>query len=217
MSIRVVIADDHPVVRDGLRFSLERSGRDIRVVGDAADGREVLDMAAKTPADVYILDITMPLLNGMDTARELIRRNPAAKVIVLSLHDTRAMVEEALKSGARGYLTKQTASRNVAEAVSEVHAGRCFLSPDIARFVVESSLTRTRGPHGAKSAGTLTRQERKILQLIAEGHTTKEIAVQLGRAENTIHAHRNNLMAKLNLHKQADLVRYAIKEGIAKL
>lgn len=216
MSIRVVIADDHPVVRDGLRMTMERSGKDIVVVGEAADGMEVLKVARTLRADVYILDITMPNMNGIETARELLKRSPAAKIVMLSLHDTKVMVEEALAAGVRGYLTKEMATRHVVEAVTEVHAGRFYLCPRIAHLVVEAGLMGKKGPRKRGAAvGTLTGQERKVLQLIAEGHSNKEIAGMLDLAVNTIHAHRNNVMAKLNIHKQADLVRYAVREGIA--
>ena len=218
MSIRVVIADDHPVVRDGLRMTIERSGKDIVVVGEASDGMEVLTMAATRPADVFILDVTMPNMNGIDTARELLKRSPGAKIIMLSLHDTKAMVEEALAAGARGYLTKEMVTRTVVEAVAEVHAGGYYLCPKIAHFVVEAGLmgkeaSRKRGAASVALSG----QERKVLQLIAEGHSNKEVAARLHVSVNTIHAHRNSMMAKLNIHKQADLVHYAIKAGIAKL
>ena len=142
----------------------------------------------------------------------------AAKVIILSLHSTKAMVEAALAAGARGYLTKEMATRTVVEAVTEVHAGRYYLCPTVAHFVVEAGFIRRKGPRlrGAAPVG-LTGQERKVLQLIAEGHSNKEIAALLNLSANTIHVHRNSVMAKLNLHKQADLVHYAIKAGIAKL
>jgi len=217
MSIRVLIADDHPIVRDGLRLSLERSGRDVQVVGEAANGVMVLELAETCCADVFILDITMPRLNGLDTARELIKRRRTARIIILSLHDSRALVEESMAVGARGYLTKETASRNVTEAVCEVYAGRFYLSPEIAHFMVE------RRERGGGNGGVieplpaLTACERRVLQLIAEGRTTKEIADVLGRAIDTIRTHRKNLMAKLGIHKQTDLVRYAVKEGISKL
>ena len=217
MSIRVVIADDHPVVRDGLRLTIERDGGDLVVVGEASDGMKVLTMARTRPVDVFILDITMPNMNGIETARELLKRFPAAKIIMLSLHDTKAMVEEALAAGARGYLTKEMATRNVVEAVTEVHAGRYYLCPQIAHFVVEAGLMGKSSPKRGAATVALTGQERKVLQLIAEGHTNKEIAALLDVSVNTIHAHRNSVMAKLNIHKQADLVHYAIKAGIAKL
>lgn len=219
MSIRVFIADDHPVVREGLRMTIERSGKDIVVVGEASNGMEVLVLARSKSADVFILDITMPDLNGIETARELLKRYHSAKIIILSLHDTKAMVEEALEAGVRGYLTKESAVQNVVEAVSEIHAGRFYLSPKIAHFVIDagfkkkSQIPLKRG----NSPVALTVQEKKVLQLIAEGHSNKEIADMLNLAVNTIHAHRNNTMAKLNIHKQAGLVRYAIKAGIAKL
>jgi len=218
MSIRVVIADDHPVVRDGLRLAIERSGKPIVIVGEAADGMEVLKLARERPPDVFIMDIIMLNLNGIETARELLKRSPGAKIIMLSLHDTRAMVEEALAAGARGFLTKETATRNVVDAVGDVHAGRYYLSPAIAHYVVEAGLPgkkRSRKREAAPVA--LTGQERKVLQLIAEGHSTKEVAAMLGVSVNTIHTHRSQLMAKLDMHKQTDLVHYAIKAGIAKL
>jgi DNA-binding NarL/FixJ family response regulator len=218
MSIRVIIADDHPVVRDGLRLTIDRSGKNIAVVGEVSDGMEVLTMARTRPADVFILDITMPNLNGIETARELLKRSPPAKIIMLSLHDTKAMVEEALAAGARGYLTKEMATRTVVEAVTEVHAGRYYLCPRVAHFVVEAGLMGKRGSRKRGDAPVaLTGQERKVLQLIAEGHSNKEIAAMLDRSVNTIHAHRNSAMAKLNIHKQAGLVHYALREGIAKL
>jgi DNA-binding NarL/FixJ family response regulator len=218
MSIRVVIADDHPVVRDGLRLTIERSGAAIVIVGEASDGMEVLKAARTSRADVFILDITMPKLNGIETARELLKRVPAAKVIMLSLHSTKIMVEESLAAGARGYLTKEMATRTVVEAVIAVHAGRYYFCPTIAHFVAEAGFIERKGsrPRGAVRVG-LTGQERKVLQLISEGQSNKEIAALLDLSVNTIHAHRNSVMAKLNLHKQAGLVHYAIKSGIAKL
>lgn len=218
MKIRVILADDHPVVREGLRMTLEGSGRNIAVVGEASDGFEVLTLAKAEPADVFILDITMPKMNGLEAARELRRAFPSAGVIMLSLHDSKTFVEEALAIGVRGYLTKETATRHVVDAVTEVHAGRHYLCPAIAHFVVEASRS---GRETSKLRGAaplaLTGQERKVLQLIAEGHSNKDAAALLGLSANTIHVHRNSIMAKLGIHKQADLIRYAIKAGLAKL
>ncbi|MGA3178789.1 MAG: response regulator transcription factor [Verrucomicrobiota bacterium] len=218
MSIRLLIADDHPVVRDGLRLAIERNGKNIVIAGEASDGMEVLEIARTKPFDVCILDITMPKMNGIETARELLPSRPGAKIIMLSLHDSRAMVEESLSAGALGFLTKETATRNVVDAVTEVHAGRYYLCPAIAHFVVEAGLMgkKASGKRGAIPVA-LPGQERKVLQLIAEGQSNKEIAALLQVSVNTVHAHRNQAMAKLNIHKQADLVRYAIKAGIAKL
>jgi len=218
MPIRVFIADDHPVVRDGLRLSIERKSKDLVVVGEASDGMEVLKAVETTPADVFILDISMPKMNGIEVTRELLKKYPAGKVIVLSLHDTKALVEEALAAGALGYITKETATRNVVDAVTAVQAGQCYLSPAVAKFVVEAGRMGKKDSRKRRATTvSLTGQERKVLQLIAEGHSNKEIAAMLDLSANTIHAHRNSVMAKLSIHKQADLVRYAVREGIAKL
>jgi DNA-binding NarL/FixJ family response regulator len=212
-----MIADDHPVVRDGLRFSIERSGSDIDIVAEVCNGLELLRQAESFPAEVYILDITMPELNGIEAARELARRQPSAGIIMLSFHSSREMVEQALAAGARGYLTKETATRHVVEALSEIHAGRSYFSPDIAHLVLDDCLSRHGRDRVTRRGPPLSLQEKRVLQLVAEGFTTKEIAAKLKRSENTVHTHRNHLMAKLGLHKGTDLVRYAIREGIAKL
>lgn len=215
MSIRVLIADDHPIVRDGLRFCIERWGKNIEITGEAQDGMEVLQLAKKHPIDVFILDVAMPLLNGLDTTRALLREQPTAKIIVLSFHTTRGVVEEAMRAGARGYLTKETASQHIVEAVRQVAGGRSYLSPDVDRFMVELAFKGHRGRRNQRT-GALTVQERRVLQLIAEGKTSKEIASLLSVATNTVHAHRKNLMAKLDVHKQTDLVRIALRDGIIK-
>jgi two-component system, NarL family, response regulator NreC len=216
VNISVLIADDHPLVRDGLRLILQHNGNQIVIAGEAADGLEVLQIAKSHLIDVFILDITMPRLNGLDTARELIRRRKNAKVIILSIHDSRSFLESAIEIGVRGYLTKETAGRKIAEAVCEVQAGRFYFSPSIAHYMVEEALVGA-----AKSPilqmAALTVQERKVLQLIAEGRTAKEVASELGCAANTIHSHRRNLMTKLHIHKGTELARFAVKEGIAKL
>jgi len=218
VNIRVLMADDHPMVREGLRLTIERSGTGIEIVGEASDGIEVLAMAQTSPADVYILDITMPKLNGIECTRELIKNVATAKIILLSLHDTKDIVAEALGAGARGYLTKEMAPRTVVDAVIEVHAGGRYLDPRIAQFADEIGLTGRENPGKRRPARTsLTGQEKKVLQLIAEGHSNKEVAKLLNLSINTIHVHRTNLMSKLDIHKHADLVRYAIKSGLAKL
>lgn len=217
MSIRVLLADDHPIVRDGLRFSLERSGRDIEVVGEAADGIAVLKLAETLPVDVFILDITMPRMNGLVATRELLKRRPSALVIILSLHDSRAMVESALAAGARGFLTKETAGARIAEAVAEVKAGRFYLSPEILHYAVEKVLTGPSASAPVKSSvSDLTARETRVMQLVAEGRTSREIAAEFTCSIETVRAHRKNLMAKLGVHKQADLVRLAIKEGLCR-
>jgi DNA-binding NarL/FixJ family response regulator len=215
MSIRILIADDHPIVRDGLRFSIERSDKSIQIVAESATGMEVLRKSETTEIDVYILDITMPELNGIETAIELLRRKPEARIIILSFHNSRAMIEKAMATGAKGYLTKETATQTVVEAVRQVHSGKVFLSPEIANLA-PAAVTKQCLRISSAAEEKLTHQERRILQLIAEGFSTKEIAAKLERSPNTVHVHRNRIMAKLAIHKYTDLVRYALREGIAK-
>jgi DNA-binding NarL/FixJ family response regulator len=217
MSIRVLIADDHPLVRDGLRFAIERSDKDIEIIAEASDGMEALKLAEKHPVDVFILDITMPMLNGLETARKLLRKKPATRIIILSFHDSHAMVQEAIKAGARGYLTKETASQNVVEAVHEVYKGGFYLSPTIAHVLIDKFRRKGKESLSSKLLANLTTQERTVLQLIAEGRSAKEIAAGLGCTMNTVQSHRKNLMTKLGIHKGTEIVRFAIREGIAKL
>jgi DNA-binding NarL/FixJ family response regulator len=216
MSIRVLIADDHPLVREGLRHAIDRGRPGIEIIAETTNGLELLKAAAAHPVDIFIIDISMPLMNGLDAARALLKKDPAARIIMLTLHDSRALVEEAMGIGARGYLTKETASSRVVEAVREVNAGRYYLSPEVQEFLVDKARTGPGTAVGTRRA-ELTAQERKVLQLISEGRSGKEIATELGRSLNTVNAHRKHLMAKLGLHKQTDLVRYALREGIGKL
>lgn len=217
MNIRVVLADDHPVVRAGLKSVIEKSGREIVVVSEAADGNEVLRIAEKSGVDVFLLDIEMPFLNGLETAERLIRKNPKAKVIILSLHDARIYVDRAVRAGVKGYILKESATEDVIKAIEEVHRGRFFLSPAISKYIVDGFLGKISDKKTKPASNGLTNREREILQLIGEGLTNKEIALRLNIFLNTAQAHRRNLMQKLDIHKQADLIRYAIREGIAKL
>jgi len=218
MSIRVILADDHPVVREGLRSAIEKaSGNAISVVGEASNGTEVLDLSRKSPADVYILDDAMPRLNGIDTADKLIKADPACKVIILSIYDSRVLVEKAFRLGVRGYILKESATDELIQAILEVHQGRFFLSPAITRYIVNGFIGKMSRQASPEKTGRLTRRETEVLQLIAEGHTSKEIATKLDLYLNTIFVYRRKIMRKLDIHKQADLVRYAIKEGICKL
>jgi DNA-binding NarL/FixJ family response regulator len=211
-SIRVVIVDDHPLIRDGLRRTIERSGAPIEIVGEAEDGAQALELLARCRVDVVLLDITMPRLNGLEVARALPRLQRRARVVMLSVHSTREHVEQALDAGARGYLTKESAGGSVVEAIRAVHAGRFYLSPDVTGFLVD------RGPGAAAGVlSSLTAIERRVLELLAEGRTTKEIADAMSCSPNTVRVHRHKLMSKLDLHRQAELVRFAIREGLARL
>jgi len=217
MEIKVILADDHHLVREGLRSVIQKRGGDIRVIGEASSGKEVLAMAKKNPADVYVLDITMPILNGIATTERLIRMDPGSKIVILSIHDSRFLVEKAIKSGARGYITKEDAVDEIILAIREAYRGRYFLSPSISMHVIRGYL-REKGQNKSEEKGAgLTNRETEILQLIAEGSSCKEIARRFGLSVHTVHGHKKNAMQKLDLHKQADLIRYALKEGISKL
>jgi DNA-binding NarL/FixJ family response regulator len=177
----------------------------------------VLEFARKNPVDVYILDISMPILNGIETTIKLIKTNPDNRIIILSIHDSRSFVEKALYCGARGYLLKVNAVDDVIHAIHEVHKGRFFLSSSISKYIVNGFLSDLQKREINENLVRLTGREREVLQLIAEGFTNKEIASNLNLALNTVHVHRKNIMQKLDIHKHAGLIRYAIKEGIIKL
>ncbi len=216
--VRVFIADDHPVVRDGLRFTIERSGRGLSVVGEAANGRDVLAFAATGRVDVFILDVTMPELNGIDTARMLLAADPAARILMLSFHDSKAIVEAALQSGARGYILKESATQDVVAAIREVMRDRYYLSPAISHVVIEGFLESRRAQTATGLAGQpLTPRERETLQLIAQGLTSREVAERLDVSVNTVRVHRRRLMAKLDVHKETDLVRHAAQRGMVQM
>lgn len=217
MGIKVILADDHHLVREGLRSVIQKKGGDIRVIGEASNGKDVLAMAKKNPADVYVLDITMPILNGIATTERLIKMDPQSKIVILSIHDSRIFVEKAIKSGARGYITKESAIEEIILAIREAFKGKFFLSPSISMYVIDGFL-REMSQNKSEEKGTeLTKRETEILQLIAEGFSGKEIARRLGLSVHTVQGHKKNAMQKLDLHKQADLIRYAFKEGISKL
>ncbi|KPJ61141.1 MAG: hypothetical protein AMJ42_01240 [Deltaproteobacteria bacterium DG_8] len=217
MSIKVIIADDHAVVRDGIRAVVERKGKNIKIIGEASNGKEVLKMAENNPADVYLLDIAMPILNGIEATEKLRKMDKECKIIILSMYDDGNLVGKALQYGANGYIVKETATEEIIHAIHEVYMNRFFLSPRISKFVVNGFLGKSKHSNQYKSVIKLTKREREILQLIAEGFTNKEVAIQLNLSTYTVHVHRNNIMKKLDIHKQADLIRYALKEGISHL
>lgn len=214
MQIRIVIADDHSVVRQGIKTILESADQNYAVVAEAQDGREVLQIAGQQEADIYILDISMPKLNGLETTRRLIKLNPATKIVILSMLDDRVSVEKALDYGARGFLVKDSAVEEVTQAIDEVFRGGTYLSPAVAKYKQTLFHGRKQKYGRSDTIIDLTEKEREVLQLLAEGHTSKEIAVELNIAFNTVNVHRKHIMKKLDVHKSADLVRFAIKEGI---
>ncbi|WP_428897808.1 DNA-binding response regulator [Parelusimicrobium proximum] len=224
--IKIVLADDHTLVRDGIKAIIERANKTgkkvsekdlFSVEAELNNGRELLDYASKksNETDVYVVDISMPVLNGIEATQKLLKVRPDAKVIILSMYDDRISVERALKAGAKGFVVKVAPSGEILEAIREVNAGRFYLCSKVSKYVVQGFLGKA--APSKKDPKSLTPKEKEILQLIAEGYSSKEIAKEFGLSLNTVHVHRNNIMCKLDIHKQAELVRYAIKEGIAHL
>ncbi len=207
MPTRVLLADDHALIRQGLKALLEKQG--IQVVTEASDGQEAVRLAEKGQPEVAILDITMPLLNGVDAARELMKSTPKTKVILLTQHDEDQYVTEALRAGVKGYVLKSQAADDLVHAIREVGKGSVYLSPSISRAVVDAYLSKT-----YVSPDPLSTRERQVLQLVGEGKSTKDIARQLGISVKTAESHRARLMRKLDIHETASLVRYAIRRGL---
>jgi two-component system, NarL family, response regulator NreC len=207
MPIRSLLADDHVMLRQGLRALLEQAG--MVVIGEASDGQEALRLAHAQPPDVAVLDIGMPHLNGIETARRLRGVLPQTKIVLLTMHTDDPYVLEAMQAGAVGYVLKTQAALDIVQAIRDVVQGGIYLSPRVSRAVVQAYLTRSDLP-----PDPLTSREREILQLIAEGQTTKEIAWSLDLSVKTVESHRINLMRKLDIHETATLVRYAIRRGL---
>ena len=211
---RILVADDHTIVRQGLRAILEGEP-DIEVVGEAADGREAVRKAVTLAPDVVIMDVSMPKMNGLEATARIVKGNPAIRVVALTMHSSEEYVFSLLKAGAKGYLLKESVSSDLVEAIHAVEGGGTYLHPSISTKVVEGYL---KGPQTTTRTGmvdVLTPREREILQLIAEGHTNKEIAGMLVLSVKTIENHRTRIMDKLEIHNVAGLTRYAIDRGIA--
>lgn len=209
--IRLLLVEDHTVMREALQSLLD-SHSEFVVVGEASKGHEVLMLAEKTAPDVVVMDINIPELNGIDATRQLVARFPHIRILGLSINVQGRMVSEMLKAGARGYVPKSCAARELLDAIRTVYAGKMYVSPEVLGDVVDSQLKSPQPESGAFI--TLTEREREVLQLIAEGHSTKEVGDLLCLSTPTIHSHRQHIMQKLNARSIADLVRYAIREGI---
>jgi DNA-binding NarL/FixJ family response regulator len=212
--ITVLLAEDHTIVREGFRKMLEMEN-DIEVVGEAQNGRQAIALAKKIQPDVVLMDIAMPLLNGLEATRQILKTDPAIKVLMLSAHSDDAYVTNATESGAVGFLLKQTSAHDVCRAIREVHKGKKFFSPSISRRQDRiHPLTPDRTGTLKKKAAPLTSREMEILQLIAEGKANKETASELGIGIKTVEKHREHVMQKLDIHDTAGLTRYAIGAGI---
>lgn len=211
--IRILLADDHGIVRRGLHYLLERSPG-MQVIGEAADGREAVRLAEETSPDVVIMDIAMPNLNGIEATAQIVRKNPKAGVIILSMHSDEAYLVRALSAGARGYLLKDSAEADLIRAVQAVSQGRPFFSPAISQTLLEDYVRRLQQENLQDSYDLLTDREKEVLQLLAEGKSNKEAAALLGLSLYTVETHRANLMQKLGLHNTAEIVLYAVRKKI---
>jgi DNA-binding NarL/FixJ family response regulator len=213
-SITVLLADDHMIVREGLR-KLLTAGADLEVVGEAQTGRQVVALAKKLQPAVVVMDIAMPELNGLEATRQIRKLTPGTKVLILSAHSDDAYVEQALAFGANGYLVKQTSAHDLAQAIREVHRGNTFFSPAIAKRLRDrAQKTPDRAGQLRKPGNRLSAREMEVIQLIAEGAPSKQVASDLGISIKTVEKHRQSVMQKLNIHDVAGLTRYAIGAGI---
>ncbi len=215
MSIRIVIVDDHKIVRDGLCALLARQD-DMEVIAEASEGREAVRLVKELSPDVVIMDITMPDLNGIEAMRQIGNHVPATRVLALSMHSDRRFVLEALRAGASGYLLKDCAFEELNYAINAVVKNQKYLSPGITNVVIEDYVCHQAVPVTATEPG-LTPREREVLQLLAEGKDAKEIATCLQVSAKTVETHRTRLMNKLNMHSIAGLTKYAIREGLSAL
>jgi len=212
-SVRIVLADDHTIMRHGLRLVLERQP-DFAVIGEAGDGREAIDLVIRETPDVVIMDIAMPLLNGIEATRRIHEERLKTAVVILSMHADEGYILKALRAGARGYLLKDSADTDLIQAVRAVNAGKAFFSPAVSKVLADDYLRQMRQQGVDDPYDLLTPRERELLQLIVELKSTKDIAALLNLSPHTIDTHRANLMQKLNVHSTAELILYAVRKGV---
>jgi two-component system response regulator NreC len=211
--IRVLVTDDHAIVRDGICALLALTG-DIEAVGVAANGREALEMVSKLSPDIVLMDVVMPLMDGLEATRRIRKESPDIKVIVLTQYEDKEYVLPVIEAGASGFISKASASSELTAAIRSVHRGDSFLSPSVARLLVEDYRQIARGDKNKNSSEQLTDREREILKLLAEGYSAREIAQMLVVSPKTVERHKTNLMAKLDIHNRLDLFKYALRKGI---
>ncbi len=207
MKIRIVLAEDHEIVRQGFKSLLEKDG--FEVVGEADNGQDAVRLTEQLRPDVAVVDIAMPILNGIDAAREILRLSPSTRTVLLTMFSEPHYVLEALRAGVRGYLLKTRTVTDLEQAIREVYRGAVYLSNGISRDVVDAYLAKR-----DLESDVLSPRERQVLQLVAEGKTTKEVASLLGVSVKTAESHRSRIMSKLDIHETAGLVRYAIRQGV---
>jgi len=215
-TIKVLLVDDHTIVRKGIRSLLDGEAN-IEVVGEAENGREAVEKVGQLSPNIVLMDSTMPLLNGLEATRQIEKRFPDVKVLILTMHTNEEYILQFLQAGAAGYLVKQSAPQDLVSAIRAVTQGDYFLSPSISKTVIEELVRHNKPDPVEDSYNTLTDREREVLQLIVEGFSNKEIAEQLHISLKTVGVHRINLMHKLNVHNVTELTKYAIRKGIISL
>jgi DNA-binding NarL/FixJ family response regulator len=211
--LRIVLGDDHTLLRQGLRKILEER-RDWEVVAEAGDGREAVRQIVAVRPDVAILDIGMPLLNGIDATRQIVRRLPECRILILSMHANEAYIIQALKAGAKGYMLKDSADTDLIRGVSSVAAGTSFFSPAVAKVMLDDYVRHLEEQGVADRYDSLSEREREIFQLVAEGRSSKEVAELLSVSPATVESHRAHILQKLDVHNTAELVLYAVRRGV---
>jgi two-component system response regulator NreC len=213
MSIKVLIVDDHTIVRHGLSRSIQQQ-EDMEVVGQASDGRAAVELARKLAPDVILMDVSMPFLNGIEATREILREAPATRVIALSMHSAKRYVREMFRAGASGYLLKDCEFDELVQTIRLIADGQTYISPSISRIIVENYARGSTPEERENAFSVLTQREREVLQLMAEGNSTKQIAMRLFISPKTVEAHRLRIMNKLDIDNVALLTKYAIQEGL---
>jgi two-component system, NarL family, response regulator NreC len=211
--VRILLADDHTVMRAGLRLLLERH-QDFEVVGEAADGRQAVDIATALKPAVVVMDIAMPQLNGVEAARQILNRDPETAIVMLSMHSDESYVLRSLKAGARAYLLKDSAEADLVSAIQAIIEGKSFFSPGVRALLKEDYIHRLAKFGADDTYELLTAREREVLQLVAEGRSNKEVAALLNLSLYTVETHRTHILQKLNLHSVPDLILYAVRKGI---
>lgn len=217
MKIRLVLADDHTIIRRGLKALIEESSPDMQVVAEASNGLEVLDIAGRERVDVFVIDIAMPKLDGISTTARLTQENPQARIVILSMYDDEAVIERVIHNGARAFILKDSPPDEVVKAIAKVYTGGYYFSPEISGQIVQSLLEGRHKQRGDEPENKLTERQQEILRLICDGQTEREIGDALNISHHTVHVHKNNIMNLLNLHSKVDLVKYAVKNHIIQL
>jgi DNA-binding NarL/FixJ family response regulator len=211
--LRILLADDHVIMRTGLRALLERQPN-LEVVGEGSNGRETIDLAASLEPDVIVMDVGMPVLNGIEATKAIVANRPATAVVILSMHADESYLMRALDAGARGYLLKDSAAGDLLGAIQAVSQNKSFFSPKVSRILAEDYVRVLKQKGAVDSYELLTGREREILQSLAEGKTNKEIASALNISPYTVETHRGHILQKLNLHNPSELILYAVRKGI---